>query len=128
MQTLFQGPVWLEVMQLLMNIRTRNYGRNFCWNIEMECIEKSKLSGGTKYGATHRESKHYFHGFGMPFDGGWGKRRPWECAGPAKNQRYVPPPMVRANSQVADRTIARCSCGLMPRTRLHAALNAKGIE
>jgi hypothetical protein len=44
MKALSSGPVRLEVMQLLMKNRTRYYGRNFCGNVEMECIVKSALT------------------------------------------------------------------------------------
>ena len=62
-QALFQGPVWLKVMQLLMKNRTRYYGRNFCLNVEMECIVISALTDGAKYRGTRRVSKQYLHGF-----------------------------------------------------------------
>lgn len=73
----------------------------------MECIEKSKLSDQGKYGATGQESKLYLHSFVIT------------CPGII---------VQRLSSQLAARAVARCSCGLMPRTRLKAALNAKGVE
>jgi hypothetical protein len=48
---LFQGLVWLEVMRLLMKNRTSYYGRDFCGNVEMECIVNSVLSGKAEYRA-----------------------------------------------------------------------------
>ena len=39
----------LEVLRLLMKNRTRNYGRNFCGNVEMECIVNGALTGQTEY-------------------------------------------------------------------------------
>jgi hypothetical protein len=47
----------LEVLLLLMKNRPRYYGRNFCGNVEMECIVKSALTGGAEYRATGRVSK-----------------------------------------------------------------------
>ena len=39
----------LEVLRLRMKNRTKNYGRYFCGNVEMECIVNSALSGWTQY-------------------------------------------------------------------------------
>ena len=36
----------------LMKIRTRNYGRNFCTNVEMECIVVCALAVGPEYRET----------------------------------------------------------------------------
>lgn len=47
----------LEVVQLLMKNRSSDYGRNFCGNVEMQCIVKSALSGGPEYRAYCRFSK-----------------------------------------------------------------------
>ena len=43
----------LEVMQLLMKNRTRCYGRDFCGNIEMECIVNSALTGIAEHRVIH---------------------------------------------------------------------------
>jgi len=38
-------------MQLLMKNRTKNYGRDFCGNVEMECIVNSALTSVMEYRA-----------------------------------------------------------------------------
>ena len=43
------GSWWPEVKLLLMKNSARNYGRNFCGNIESACIVKSALAGFAKY-------------------------------------------------------------------------------
>ena len=53
--------MWLEVVQLLMKNRTRNYGRNFCGNVEMECIVNGALTSWVEYRAKCRVSKLKAH-------------------------------------------------------------------
>jgi hypothetical protein len=44
-----------------MKNRTRYYGRDFCGNIEMECIVNSALTSTAEYRATRRVCKEYPH-------------------------------------------------------------------
>jgi hypothetical protein len=44
-----------------MKNRTRYYGRDFCGNIEMECIVNSALTSVGEYRATRRICKEYCH-------------------------------------------------------------------
>jgi hypothetical protein len=50
-------------MQLLMKNRTRYYGRNFCGNIEMECIVKCALTSWAEYRPIGPDNKRFPHSF-----------------------------------------------------------------
>jgi hypothetical protein len=44
-----------------MKNRTRYNGRNFCGNVEMECIVKSALTGSAEYRVIHFVNKQFLH-------------------------------------------------------------------
>jgi len=50
-------------MQLLMKNRTRYYGRDFCGNVEMECIVKSALTSWAEYRPINPRYKRFLHNF-----------------------------------------------------------------
>jgi len=50
-------------MQLLMKHRTRYYGRNFCGNVEMECIVKCALTSWGEYRPIRPDNKRFPHNF-----------------------------------------------------------------
>ena len=53
-------------MQLLMKNRTRYYGRNFCGNVEMECIVKSALTSWAEYRPFDSRYKQFLHNLRFP--------------------------------------------------------------